>query len=38
MPDNEGWTALHFSVRNGSYQLVAFSHDLGIDVHLKTKN
>ena len=38
MPDNEGWTALNFSVRNGSYELVAFPHDLGIDVHLKTKN
>ena len=36
MTDNEGWTALHASVRSGSYELVTFFTDLGNDIYLKT--
>ena len=38
MTDNEGWTALHFSIRNGSYELVKFFADMGSDIYLKTKD
>ena len=35
LPDNDGWTALHFSARNGSYEVVKFFTDMGIDTNLK---
>ena len=38
MTDNANWTALHFSARNGSYELVRFFACMGIDINLKTKN
>ena len=38
MADNDGWTALHHSARNGSYDLVRFFTDLGTDIHLNTKS
>ena len=38
MVDNDGWTALHHSARNGSYDLVRFFTDLATDIHLKTKS
>ena len=38
MTDNDGWTALHYSARNRSYDLVRFFTDLGADIHLKTNN
>ena len=34
--DKYGWTALHFAVRNDSYELVKFFVDIGADVNLKT--
>ena len=37
IPDNDGWTALHFSARNGSYDLVSYFAEIGTDIHLKTK-
>ena len=36
--DNYGWTSLHFSARNGSYELVNYFAGMGIDIHLKTEN
>ena len=36
--DNDGWTALHNSAINGSYELFLFLANKGIDIHLKTKN
>ena len=38
IPNNDGWTALHYSAKNGSYELVKFFTDMGADVNLKTKN
>ena len=38
MADNDGWRALHYSTRNGSYELFTFFVDKGSDVHIKTKN
>ena len=35
--DNDGCTALHHSVRSGSYELVTYFDDKGADIHLKTK-
>ena len=35
MIDNRGWTALHFSVQNGSHELVKFFTDNGADIHQK---
>ena len=37
MADNSGWTALHYSARNGSLDLVKYFADMGTDIHLKTK-
>ena len=34
--DNDGWTALDYSARNGSYELVTYFADKGIDIYLKT--
>ena len=36
MADNEGWTTLHFSAKNGSYELFKYFVDMGSCVHLKT--
>ena len=38
MINNGGWTALHFSVQNGSHELVKFFTDQGADIHRKTNN
>ena len=35
MTDSFGWTALHFSARNSSYDLVKLSADMGTDIHLQ---
>ena len=35
MTDSNGWTALHYSVVNGSYKLVKYFSDLGADIYLK---
>ena len=36
--DNDGWTALHYSAKNGSYELVKYFADMGTDIHLKTNS
>ena len=36
LPDNDGWTALHFSPRNGSYEIVKYFIKMGIDINLET--
>ena len=36
--DNNGWTALHHSVKGGIYELVTYFADMGTDIHLKTNN
>ena len=38
LTDNEGWTALHHSAHNGSYELVRFFTGMGADIHLKTND
>ena len=38
VPDDDGWTALHFSARNGSYKLVSFFADMVSDIKLKTND
>ena len=38
MVDNLGWTALHHSARNGSYELIEFFIKMGADIHLKTND
>ena len=35
LADKDGWTALHYSARNGTYELVKFFADMGTDVNLK---
>ena len=35
--DDEGCTALHHSIRSGSYELVTYFAEKGADIHLKTK-
>ena len=35
---NEGYTALHYSVLNGSYEQVTYFVGMGTDIHLKTNN
>ena len=35
LPDYDGWTALHHSARNGSYELVKYFADMGADINLK---
>ena len=35
--DNSGWTALHFSAKNGSCELVSYFHAMGSDIYHKTK-
>ena len=36
--NNSGWTALHFSARNGSYELLTYFADMGTDIQLKTND
>ena len=36
MADNDGWTALHFSARYGSYELFRYIVQTGADIYLKT--
>ena len=36
MTDNQGWTALHYSARSGSYKLVSFFVNMGTDIQLKS--
>ena len=38
IPDNKGFTALHYSAQVGNYELVKFFFDEGTDIHLKTKS
>ena len=38
MVDNNGRTALHYSVMSGSYQLIEYLADLGTDITLESKN
>ena len=38
LPDNDGWTVLHYFARNGSYELVKAAADMGTDINLKTNN
>ena len=38
MADKYGWTALHESAKNDSYELVTFFANMGADIHLETKN
>ena len=38
IPDNNGWTALHYSAGHGSYELVKFFADVGSDINLKTND
>ena len=33
--DDNGWTALHYSARNGSYELFSFFMDMGTDILVK---
>ena len=35
--DNEGWTSIHYSALNGSYELLKFFLDQGCDIFLKTE-
>ena len=34
--NNDGWTALHFSARSGSYKLFTYFTDIVTDIHVKT--
>ena len=36
--DNDGWTALHYSTRGGTYSLITYFVDIGTDIHLKTND
>ena len=38
MTDNGGWTPLHFSIKNGSFDLFKYFLDMGSDIYLKTRN
>ena len=38
MTGNNGWSSLHISVVNGSYELVNFFTDMGANIHLKTND
>ena len=37
MANDEEWTVLHYSARNGSYDSVKLLADMGMDFYLKTK-
>ena len=36
--DSDGWTALHYSVEVGSYELITYFVDLGADIQLNTSD
>ena len=36
--DDDGWTAVHYFVKNGSYEAVKAFVDMKIDINLKTSN
>ena len=36
--DDEGWTALHYSARCGSYELFRYFADMGVDIYLKNND
>ena len=36
--DKRGWTAVHFSAKNGNYELVAYFAEMGADIHVKTNH
>ena len=38
LPNNRGWTALHYFAKEGSYELAKFFTDMGTDINLKTNN
>ena len=38
MTDNAGWTALHWSVESGNYELVTYFANIATDIHLKTND
>ena len=38
MADKDGWTALHYSARHGSYDLWTYFADMGVDIQLKTND
>ena len=38
MGDNDGWTALHWSAMNGSYELVKYFVGMVTDIHVKTND
>ena len=35
MIDDDGWTALHHSARNGSYDLVTYFDEMGTDIYVR---
>ena len=35
MADKDGLTALHYSARYGSYELITYFADVGADIYLK---
>ena len=36
--DEYGWTALHYSVKNGNYEMIKFFIDMGSDIYLKVND
>ena len=38
MVENDRWTALHYSARYVSYELLRYFVDMGVDIHLKNNN
>ena len=38
MASNRGWTALHYSVESGNYELVTYFADMRTDIHMKAND
>ena len=38
MIDDDGWTALHYSARNGSYELVTYFDEMGTDIYVRNNS
>ena len=36
--DDFGWSALHYSVKNGNYEMIEFFIDMGSDIYLKVND
>ena len=36
MVDNDGWATVHYSVYNGSYDLVIYFAEMGINIYIKS--